>query len=257
MGFKDLIVRDTIWSLVSQDDGSSLEGQFPAMNVEENVSGMWATEGTLGLAQPILQFIRGELETISCEVRVYARHQGILGVTYGPIINVGIDKVSSLASLLAGREDAQQIVEAIKNLARPDPALGRPHIWLFSIGDQFQQTVVIRGVGGIKYDKFRPEDGSIRGATFTLDMARYVTPARTGETYEHIAARVHGSPLLGEALRRRNPERRDLVEGDLVHVPDAKILKREVIPLRPQSLFFKEGDAQRQLLLDTLEVHAG
>lgn len=237
------------WSLVSQDDGTEISGQFPPQNLRENVSGTWSEASTLGLPTPVLQFVKGDLETIQVDLKIFSKHRGLLGT--------GI-----------GADDVEERIAQMRDAARADPDLGRPHVWLFSVGTQFSQTVVIRTVGGIRYDRMIPQDGGVlRGAMFTLDMARYVpysvtdltaqaeslvTPARTGETYEHIARRVHGDPLLGEALRRRNPDRRILEEGDLVHVPNARKLRGEVLPLTPQSLFLQRGKtAQRDNLVTT------
>lgn len=254
MGFADLLIQQVRWTLVSLDDGTSIEGQFPATNLRENVSGVWSQQGTVGLNQPILQFIRGELETIQFDAKVFANHQGTLGTRPG------------------NEENIRETVDLIRNLPRRDPDLGRPHVWVLSVGSEFTQRVVVQSVGGIRYDRMRPVDGSLRGVLFSITMWRYepfdvrdltgaaeslVTPARTAETYEHIARRVHGDPLLGEALRRRNPDKRVLQEGDLVHVPNARILRRESLPLTPQSLFLKDGDAQRENKVASFEARGG
>lgn len=247
----DLLTRPVTWTLISQDDGTEIDGDFPGQNVVENVGGSWATQSTLGLDQPILQFMGGELETITLDVKVWAKHRGILGT-----------------GLLA--DDIEDRVNTIRNLARKDQDLGRPHVWLFSIGKQFLQRVVVQKVGGIAYDRFR-DDGSLRGALFSLELARYepysisglaeaeslVTPVKYGDTYELIAKRVHGDPLLGEALRRRNPDKRIPEVGDLIHVPSRRILRAEVYPLTPQSLFLKDGDAQRANLVAAFTDRGG
>lgn len=253
MGFADLFIQDVKWTLVSRDDGTEIEGQFQAQNVRENVSGVWAQQGTLGLDQPILQFVRGELETIQFDVKVFARHRGTLGT--------GVNA-----------EDIRTTVDQIRDLARRDPGLGRPHVWVFAIGEQFSQQVIIQSVGGIRYDRFRPSDGSLRGVLFSMTLWRYepyeppglttvaeslVTSFKTGETYEHVAKRVHGDPLLGEALRRRNPDNRVPQEGDVVHVPSARTLRLESLPLTPQSLPLKDGDAQRENKVNAFEARGG
>lgn len=252
------------WSLVSEDGGPALEGQYTPQNVVENVSGAWAQQGTLGLLQPVLQFLGGELETITFDAKVFARFDPVFKFMKTPLMLKDEDF------------DVGDLVEQLRNLPRADEALGRPHVWIFSVGEQLTQRVIVKTVGGIRYDTFRPMKplgaggGEIRGVLCSFELWRYepydvkalvgaseslVTPAREGETYEHITARVYGDPALGEALRRRNPERRDLVAGDLVHVPKARTLRREVLPLTPQSLFLRTGTAQRALLLDTIALH--
>lgn len=253
-----------LWSLVSEDDGSTLEGQYEPQNMVENIAGAWAAQGTLGLAQPILQFIGGELDVITLDVKVYARFDPVWKFLQGPLFLKDEDF------------DVGDLVERIRNLPRATPELGRPMVYLFSVGEQVSKRVVVKSVGGIRYDRFRPMKplgvggGEIRGVLCSFELWRYepfdgkalisaaeslVTPAKEGETFEHIAARVHGDPILGEALRRRNPDLRTLAPGDLVHVPDASILRRELLPLKPQSLFLRDGDAQRSNLLTTIELH--
>ena len=255
MGLSDLLIPNVVWNLDSLDTSAplSIEGQFPATNLQENISGNWAEQSTLGLSQPLLQFVSGNLDTITCEVMVWAKHQGVIGTGLGA-------------------DDIEETVNLIRRLPRVNPDLGRPMVYLFSIGTQFIRQVVVRSVGGIRYGRMRPKDGTLRQVIFTLDMAAYqpfdpasftgeaaeslVTPAKDGDSYEHIANRVHGDATLGEALRRRNPERRRLTAGDLVHVPRASILRKEITPLTPASLFLQDGDAQRDLFNDTLAAHA-
>lgn len=249
--FLALLGKQVHWNLVSLDDGTQIEGQFHAQDLTENVSSTWATASTLGFGQPILQFITEDIDTISFTAKVFAKHEGLLGT-----------------GLLA--DDVQPMIELITGLPKVDPELGRPQIYVFGVG-KYVRTVVVTSVGGIKHDRFRGRDGSHRGAIFQISLTRYepydisslaqaeslVTPARTGETYESIARRELGDPLLGEALRRRNPDRLVLQEGDLVHVPRAAILRKEVFPLTPQSLFLKNGTAQRQNKIDAFIERGG
>jgi len=248
------------WSLVSQDDGTEVRGQFMPSGLVENVAGDWAEQSTIGLDQPILQFVSGRLDTISFDAKLWALHQGSA--------NTPKDDLESEPQSISGT--ARSRFSDIRNLARSDPDLGRPHVWLFTVGTQFSQLVVVRSVGGIRYDRMRP-DGSLRGALFSIDMARYleaglsqiaageslVSGALEGEDYEALAKRVYKEPILGEALRRRNPDRRYLAAGDLVHVPRARTLRSEIQPLRPASLFLKPGNDQDQLRRDSFEVHSG
>jgi hypothetical protein len=259
MGVADLLLKQIKWTLISQDTGVSLEGKFPPQNLRENVSGVWASQGTLGLSQPILQFVRGDQESVEVDLKAYARHRGILGLGLGAV------------NTPLGPEDILDEVDQIRNLARINPDLGRPEVWLFSVGEQFSQQVVVQSVGGIRYDRFRPSDGSLRGVMFSVRMLRYipfdvqdltgqaqveslVTPALPGDAYEHIAKRVHGDASLGEALRRRNPDRRTLQPGDLVHVPAKRTLRREVLPLKQQSLPLKSGARQRDNIVNAFVI---
>ena len=96
-----------------------VEGQYRPNNLVENVSGRWAEQGTLGLSQPVLQFIRGELETVTFDAKIWARHDGILGTG-------------------ANRDDIRSIRDSIRNMPKRDSSLGRPHVWLLTWTDDFE-----------------------------------------------------------------------------------------------------------------------
>ena len=51
-----------------------------------------------------------------------------------------------------------------------------------------------------------------------------IIPFFENESYESLTQRVYGTPHLGEALRRRNPELTSPKAGDFVHIPPASIL---------------------------------
>jgi hypothetical protein len=247
MGFSDVLFQDTPWVLTSLDDGTVIEGQFPPQALTENVAGVWAEAGTLGLDHPIIQFVRGALETITLEAKVWANHQGVLGL---------------------GEDNIKEVVDQLRNLPRRDSRYGRPMVWLLSVGDEFSQQVVVRSVGGIRYDRLRPWNKSLRGAMFSIEFIRYIeytledsaskaesliVSVQQGDFYERIAAREYGDPNLGDALRRRNPDMLDLEAGDQLHIPPVSIMRGE-LSLTPASLPFKANDATAQLLRDCLAL---
>jgi hypothetical protein len=237
-----LLQQPVKWTMTSLDDGTYIEGQFRPTGLTENISAQYAEQATLGHSQPVLQFIRGELETISFQAKCWAYSQGLLGTQVGKLDFCGID-----------------------------PGLGRPHVWVLTVGESFQQQVVCRSVGGIRYDMMRPaQGGSLRGVLFQMDLLRYVPVgasvepaesliyrAKTGDYYEAIAASIYGKAILGEALRRRNPEYRTLPEGTPIHVPPRRSLERETRALKPQTIALANNAAVRALTQDTLDVHAG
>jgi hypothetical protein len=257
MGAGDLLQKEVIWTLTSLDrPGTGVEGQFRPSNLTENVSGAWAEVSTLGLQQPILQFMRGNLETISFDAKIWAKHSGVLGTGLGS-------------------DNIKQIVDNIRNLPRADPTLGRPHVFTFTWSEEFQQDVVVRSVGGIRYDHARPESmlgskpSSLRGVMFRMDLARYVEYdvaalvgasesliiyAKQGDTFEIIAKRLYGDAKLGEVLRRRNPESEvlGLTEGDRLHILPKVTARHEYSPKR-QSLALKKATAQTALFNAVLD----
>lgn len=266
--------RTVTWSLVSLDKGTKLVGQFEPQNLTESVGGVWASESTIGLDQPILQFIRGEQETISCDVKLWAKHNGF-DKRRGPIgaLATALDNAvdnAAVSTALHG-DNIAETRDKIRDLCRRDPDLGRPHIYLFSVGEEFSQQVVVKSVGGIRYDAMRPEDGSLRSVLFHLEMLRYVEydttsllqtvsesliiPVRDGDDYETIAWRLYGDARLGEVLRRRNPDKRKLVIGDLIHIPPINKVRAE-LSQTSSSLFLRDSAAQNAVFSDALALRS-
>ena len=249
MGLSDVLFQDTPWTLTSLDDGTFIEGQFPPQQLTENVAGVWAEGNTIGLDQPILQFVRGALETITLEAKVWAKHQGILGLF---------------------EDNVKDVVDQIRNLPRPDPSLGRPHVWILCVGDEFSQQVVVRSVGGIRYDRLRPWNKSLRGAMFSIEFLRYteysleaiasvaeslIIDIQDGDFYETIAAREYGDASLGEVLRRRNPGMLDPKSGEQLHIPPVNIVRGQ-LSLTPTSLPLKANERTAQLFRDSLNLRS-
>jgi len=251
MGTSDLFAKEVIWTLSSLDaPGTTVEGQYRPSNLVENVSGVWAETSTLGLQQPVLQFMRGNLDVITFDAKVFAKHNGVLGT--------GLNS-----------DNIKDLVDTIRELPRADEALGRPHVYTFTWSEEFQQDVVIQSVGGIRYDHARPEylfgskPSSLRGVLFRIRMARYVEYdvgalvgaseslviyAKQGDTFEVIAQRLYGDAKLGEVIRRRNPDLEidGIPQGERIHIiPKAKA-RRELV-LKRQSLALRRRTAQTAL----------
>jgi hypothetical protein len=124
----------------------------------------------------------------------------------------------------------------------------------------------VRSLGGVQYDEIR-SDGSIRGVTLQISLVRYTpfrvirvatspieqTPvhvAKAGESYEMIAYRRWGDPMLGVPLRQSNPrfpmskrapkDYADLRPGDEVKLIDRKFLT--AVPFKPQCHVFDDDN---------------
>ncbi len=213
-GVTDLLFQSLNWKLTSQDDGKVIEGQFMPTDLVQNISANYAQISTLGRAQPILQFQNDELETITFTARIWAPHQGVAGL---------------------GAETIEEIVDDIKALPRKDPDLGRPKIWEFTAGESLALVCIVKSIGGVRYDRMRPLDGTLRGVTFSMELWRFdeydvslsggagaeslVLAFKENESFESLGRRVYGDPNVGEPLRRRNPSLVVPTAGDLVHLP--------------------------------------
>jgi len=111
---------------------------------------------------------------------------------------------------------------------------------------------IVKGVTGIAYDRLRPITGDHRGITARVSLERWteydytlagsaaeslVQPFRFGDSFEAIAGRVYGDPNLGEALRRRNPDKLEGGVGVFLHLPPESSLTSG-FSLTPQSVTF-------------------
>ena len=234
-GLVDLFYKDLRWALISTDDQFSVHGQFTSVEVQERLAANYSEFRSLGRAQPILMFSDNDADVITFDVRVFAQHNGILGL-FG-------DKVDDL-------------INDIRGLTKPVPKFGRPRIFAFAVGDAISMTCVVADTGPMAYDRLRPITGDHRGVTTTITLKRYeeydvtlsgsqaeslVQPFYSGESYEGLCQRIYGNPNLGEPLRRRNPELPTPSVGEFIHVPPQASLRRG-FALTPQSPALKSSD---------------
>lgn len=254
-GLLSLFFKDLNWKLESVDDGFSIEGQFTTTDLVEDISANYAEFRSLGRAQPILMFQDNANDRMSFTARFYAQHNGLLG-------------------LLADKIDDK--VDAIRSLAKPVPELGRPRIFKFAVGESISMQCVVETVGGIAYERLRPMTGDLRGITAKIVLRRFqeydvtlsgsaaeslVQPFLANDSYEALAARVYGKAILGEALRRRNPDKATPTTGDFIHIPPQASLARgfAATPQAPalarndannerRRLLFKERSARRSIV---------
>lgn len=236
-GLLDLFFKDLRWKLESADgDGFSLDGQFTTTDLVEDISANYSEFRTLGRAQPILMFNDNANDRMSFTARFWAQHNGLLG-------------------LFADKVDDK--VEALRGLAKPVSHLGRPRIFDFSVGEFISMRCVVETVGGIAYDRLRPATGDLRGVTASIVLRRFeeysvelsgaaaeslVQPFLLNDSYEHLAQRTFGAPILGEALRRRNPNIPKPSVGTFIHIPPRATLTRG-FALTPQAPTLAVNDA--------------
>lgn len=228
-GVADLLFQSLNWILTDLEGGPSIEGQFAPTSLTENMVAQYAETATLARSQPILQFQGNGPHTVTFDAKLWAYSQGVLGL---------------------GSQTIEDAIDAIKSTVQIDPDLGRPHIYSFNAGETFVlDSCVVTSVGGIRYDRMRPLDGSHRGVTFSITLQEFVPydtsltgtgaeslvlALRENEGFENLARRVYGDPTPGEALRRRNPDKVVPEVGDLIHLP-AKPKLMLGFQLKPQN----------------------
>jgi len=177
--------------------GTRIVGQFPPTDLTKNVGATIADAGAYGRENPIVQWVAGEAQTISFNAKLWS----------------------------SNRDDqtARDKLAILELLTKPVSPMNRPPVVRFFWGEAIPggMACLVQSIGGIQYLDVR-SDGSVRGVDLQITLKRYVefqiqrsvdtpmerTPkyvVRDGDTYEMIAYRRYGDPLLGVALRQMNP----------------------------------------------------
>lgn len=202
---KALLPSSDTWWVLNVDTGDYVFGQYTT-EVQSNASSTYADSFSLGRNDPVTQFVHGNLDTMSFEGRFFA------SFAFQEVVKQG---------------------QKLQEWTKADPELGRPPVCYFWIGDQFAQMTSCRiQAANIKYDK-PTVLGQARGARVAVSLRKYEPFSLTatanfdtlyyrskpGDSYEKLAARRYGNPMLGVELRNRNPDKRRLTPGDIVAMP--------------------------------------
>lgn len=199
-------VRDAkLWHLLVYEDtnrpelnmGDRIYGQFTPQDLSHNLGANIAESGGFSRTHPLVQWVGGNAETLTFQARLFSEH--------------------------ANDSTAADKFKVLQLLCQSLQPMNRPPITVFFWGNAFPGGVpcLVESLGGVKYDEIR-SDGSIRGLTLSITLKKTVpflvtrvvessmerTPLHTvreGETYEMIAKRKYGDPMLGVILRRENP----------------------------------------------------
>jgi hypothetical protein len=177
--------------------GLRIAGQFVPQQISQKVESVIAEAGGFARNQPIINWLGGALREVTFQARLFSNHSQDFSAR---------DKLRLLELLMLKHEP-----------------LGRPPVTKFYWGDAIQggMPCFVSSLGGVTYDEVRT-DGSIRGATLNITLKRFqpyrfnqttaVVQERTpshvvkdGETYEMIAYRHYGDPMVGVRLRQENP----------------------------------------------------
>jgi hypothetical protein len=229
--------QSKLWTLTDLDHNEDVVGQFIPQRVTKTVSAQIAHASSVNWRQPILQWIGGELETVTFDAKLWAQD----------------NRDTSVEARL----------ERLEALVKRQDDLKRPPVCHFAWGSVSTLGVdcLVRSIGGVVYDEIQ-DDGTLLGVSLSVTLERYEPPelkvtdpsvpekftrvrrARRGDTYEKIALAEYGDPLLGVLLRQRNPRipgmgLADLRSGDGVHVfPEDHLV---TLPIEPQFHAFQRG----------------
>src|SRR5688572_1473902 len=132
--------------LVPLDKGfEAIPFQFPPENFQHNVGSGYAEANSLNREHPILQFTRGQAESVTFDATLFAD-------TF--------------------IEDAQTLLDKLLAAARRDPALKRPPTWVFVWGQTIDIKVVVESPGNIRYGPLQ-RNGTIKQVTCSITLRRY------------------------------------------------------------------------------------
>jgi len=192
------------WYMIVQEDTGLLSrndritGQFTPQQVTQNIGAKIPDAAGFSRTSPIIQWVGGQLRTLTLNVRLFSEHKED---------NTAAEKLQQLEML---------VDEFHRNTNRP-PIVA--FFWGVAIPDGM--PCLVESLGGVTYDEIR-HDGTLRGVTLQMTLKRYTpyifeqaplpqleqTPAhiaKHGETYEMIAYREYGDPMVGVLLRQKNP----------------------------------------------------
>ena len=248
--FEDRVRDAKLWHLLLYEDapsvnlsaGDRIYGQFTPQEFTHQLSAQVPESGGYSRTNPLVQWVGGAVETFTFQARLFSQHKDDTTAS---------DKFNQL-----------------KLLRQSLPPMNRPPVTRFFWGNIFPGGVpcFVESLGGVKYDEIRP-DGSIRGLTLSITLKRTTpfrvvrnvespveqTPLHTirdGETYEMIAYRRWGDPMLGVVLRRMNPRfpmekwapkgLADLTSNEQIKLYDRQDMTKTSI--KPTSHIFDQDD---------------
>jgi hypothetical protein len=175
----------------------------------------------------------------------------------------GQAKVITFKTVLFSRDkseatDLEFLLDEFLNLAEKNDTLGRPPICLFTYGSVVSETVVVESINhDIKSVIYNGELREVE-LSFTLRKYKafnqleidpnkpttesyYLVATSIEQSYETIAKRFYGDPLLGDRLRKRNPQSPFAPQiGEKIRVPSRSIISREEVS--PASHIFDQDD---------------
>jgi hypothetical protein len=239
------------WTLINEEGAKpvAVQGQFPAVGLTREVGATWEQTNAVNRQNPILQFIHGELDRISYQVRIYKRD----------------------ASDPSPVERLNQLIRWTKI----DPLLRRPPVLTFALGagTGLSQKVVLNSLAGITYGPVNLL-GGITDVTFTMNLTRFITfdleaeevldtrfaVAKSRDYYEMLAFQEYGDGELGVIIRQRNPTKPKLVPGDRIALPAVEGLRGLVAGPGSDILttaFGNKDTPQRALFQSVLTARGG
>ena len=233
------------WSIKNLDADEVIRPQFPIgdSGVSFVLGSELAEQNRFGFQDSITNWTNGKTRVFTFQTELYARN-----VTEGP--------------------DVLKKFKLFENLATKTEDYGRPPICLFNYGNLVNETVIVESIDPII--KRNLSNGNPQHVILNITLRKYTAfsqkqidpgkPARESlylvasaaeKSYEAIAKRFYGDPLMGDRLRKRHPENPLAPPiGSIVKVPARSLILQEVV--QPSSHILSLTDEDSVALFETL-----
>jgi hypothetical protein len=210
------------WSIKNLDTGELHLPPYPIDGpVHISIGGEVVDQTRFGMQEAISQWVGGRAREITFTTTLFAENADV---------------------------DISWWFDDYVKLAEEDPALGRPPICVWTLGSWMQEMCTFVSVDAQVYQR---DDGKPLRVDLSFSLRRYapfsqvqVDPTkrpkesyylvvtRAEASYEALAKRFYGQPLLGDRLRKRNPaEPMSPAAGSKISIPPkSTILKERVKP---------------------------
>lgn len=262
------------WSLVGQDSGFDIEfkGEFISENMVEGVGSVLGENTTINKDKPNQQWLHGEQDTFTFQTRLWASNSFTNIKAQVELLKSFVKRNKQLKRapiflFTAGTEigftcfvrgarfqydelrSDGSLRGAVVNIAllKLEETITEDAATSLASQIKFAAGVVAGGIGIAKQvGRLKNIPG---GSLHTID--RTVT-VKEGDTYESIAQAEYGDALLGDILRRVQPEKATLTPGDKVELVEPTEITQ--IPITPQSVALKKTLENQVLLEEFVEL---
>ena len=263
------------WSLVGQDPQVStlnFTGDFIAENQSESVGSRLDEQGSLNKPKPNFQWLGGEAEAFQFQSRIWARDSF---TSVKPQIEL-------LKSMARRNKDLRRapiflftsgteigftcFVKGVQFEYDEHKADGSIQGAVVSIGLQKIDDTIVQAAATSLAAQIKQAAGIVAAAAgigsivgrikniagFSVHTLGRDVTVKSGETFESIAKREYGSALIGDILRRAQPDKFDLKVGDKIFLIEPSEARQ--IRVTQQSVSQKDTVVNQQLKNDFFEL---
>ena len=266
------------WSLVGDDPkfaNLTFEGQFTAENYRESGGDQSLGEASsINKSAPAFQFLSNDGETVTFQARFYATNSfknikqqiELLKIfkkrdpdlkrppkfifTFGTEIGFVcfVKKVDFAYDELRSDGSIRGVVANI-TLQKIDKTKQGSDSAATSLSSKIKAAAgIVAGAAGI-VAQIKKRINIPGSSLHTIDRTRL---AKSGDTFERIAQQEYGNALLGDILRRAQPEKANLKTGDTVILVDPTEIN--AIEITPQATALKDTQVNAELREEFLEL---